>query len=303
MGLRRKRVANEPDDSIVRPRAGVLFLVATPIGNLADLSPRAHDTLRDADLLLAEDTRHTSQLLNACGIARQPGSIESLHEHNERARVSRVIERLLAGGAGRARERRGHATRERPGCGARAGRGRGGCRGRDRARALCRDRRAMPVRPADRALQLRGLPAGKVLRSRQVAAGTRVRAAHPRVLRGAAPVAGVVDRSRAGVRRATGAPRSRAKSPRDSKARTAALSASLAQRAAEDPDMSRGEIVLVVHGAEPRSRRTTSRWTACCARCWRNCPFRRPQRSRRGFRAARERTSTTARSRSARRRG
>ena len=63
-------MANEPDDSIVRPRAGVLFLVATPIGNLADLSPRARDTLRDADLLLAEDTRHTSQLLNACGIAR-----------------------------------------------------------------------------------------------------------------------------------------------------------------------------------------------------------------------------------------
>ena len=91
-------MANEPDDSIVRPRAGVLFLVATPIGNLADLSPRAHDTLRDADLLLAEDTRHTSQLLNACGIARPPGSVESLHEHNERARVSRVIERLLAGG-------------------------------------------------------------------------------------------------------------------------------------------------------------------------------------------------------------
>ena len=90
-------MANEPDDSIARPRAGVLFLVATPIGNLADLSPRARDTLRDADLLLAEDTRHTSQLLNACGIARQPGTIESLHEHNERERVPGLIERLRAG--------------------------------------------------------------------------------------------------------------------------------------------------------------------------------------------------------------
>jgi len=90
-------VANEPDDSIVRRRAGVLFLVATPIGNLGDLGVRARDTLRDASLLLAEDTRHTSQLLHACGIARAAGSVESLHEHNERARAERVVERLREG--------------------------------------------------------------------------------------------------------------------------------------------------------------------------------------------------------------
>jgi 16S rRNA (cytidine1402-2'-O)-methyltransferase len=97
MGHRRERVANEPDDSIVRRRAGVLFLVATPIGNLGDLGTRARDTLRDVDLLLAEDTRHTSQLLHACGIARAAGSVESLHEHNERARAERVVERLREG--------------------------------------------------------------------------------------------------------------------------------------------------------------------------------------------------------------
>jgi 16S rRNA (cytidine1402-2'-O)-methyltransferase len=91
------RVANEPNDSIARPRPGALFLVATPIGNLGDLSARARDTLRDADLLLAEDTRHTAQLLNACGIVRPPGTIESLHEHNERARVPRLLERLQSG--------------------------------------------------------------------------------------------------------------------------------------------------------------------------------------------------------------
>jgi 16S rRNA (cytidine1402-2'-O)-methyltransferase len=90
-------VANEPDDSIVRRRAGVLFLVATPIGNLGDLGVRARDTLRDASLLLAEDTRHTSQLLHACGITRAAGSVESLHEHNERARAERVVERLREG--------------------------------------------------------------------------------------------------------------------------------------------------------------------------------------------------------------
>jgi 16S rRNA (cytidine1402-2'-O)-methyltransferase len=90
-------VANERNDSIAGPRPGALFLVATPIGNLGDLSPRAQETLRDADLLLAEDTRHTSQLLNAFGIVRPPGTIDSLHEHNERSRVPHVIERLKSG--------------------------------------------------------------------------------------------------------------------------------------------------------------------------------------------------------------
>ena len=84
-------------DSIAGPRSGVLFLVATPIGNLGDLGARARDLLRDADLLLAEDTRHTAQLLHASGVTRPSGAIESLHEHNERERVPRVIERLKAG--------------------------------------------------------------------------------------------------------------------------------------------------------------------------------------------------------------
>jgi 16S rRNA (cytidine1402-2'-O)-methyltransferase len=90
-------VAEDPDDSIARLRPGTLFVVATPIGNLGDLSPRARDVLREADLLLAEDTRHTAQLLHACGVQRAPGSVESLHEHNERERVPRVIARLGAG--------------------------------------------------------------------------------------------------------------------------------------------------------------------------------------------------------------
>jgi len=90
-------VAKEAKDSIAGPRPGVLFLVATPIGNLGDLGARARDLLRDADLLLAEDTRHTAHLLHAVGIARPAGGIESFHEHNERARVPRVLERLQAG--------------------------------------------------------------------------------------------------------------------------------------------------------------------------------------------------------------
>jgi 16S rRNA (cytidine1402-2'-O)-methyltransferase len=90
-------VAEDRENSIAGPRPGTLFLVATPIGNLGDLSPRAREVLRDADLLLAEDTRHTAQLLHACGIARPAGALESLHEHNERDRAPRVVERLRAG--------------------------------------------------------------------------------------------------------------------------------------------------------------------------------------------------------------
>lgn len=90
-------MAGDPDDSIARLQPGTLFVVATPIGNLADLGSRARDVLRDADLLLAEDTRHTAQLLRACGIARSHGTIESLHEHNERHRAPVIVERLQAG--------------------------------------------------------------------------------------------------------------------------------------------------------------------------------------------------------------
>ncbi len=90
-------MAKVTDDSIASPARGTLFLVSTPIGNLADLSPRARDVLGRADLLLAEDTRHTSQLLHACGIERAAGAIESLHEYNERERAPQVVDRLRAG--------------------------------------------------------------------------------------------------------------------------------------------------------------------------------------------------------------
>ena len=74
--------------------AGTLFIVATPIGNLADLSPRALDTLRDVAAICAEDTRHTRQLLSHFGIERP---LVALHEHNEEAISARVVERILGG--------------------------------------------------------------------------------------------------------------------------------------------------------------------------------------------------------------
>jgi len=73
---------------------GRLQVVATPIGNLADLSARAREALAGADLIAAEDTRHTGALLQAAGISRP---LLSLHEHNETQRVPEVLARLAAG--------------------------------------------------------------------------------------------------------------------------------------------------------------------------------------------------------------
>ena len=69
-------------------------MVATPIGNLADLSPRAREALATADVVAAEDTRHSAQLLRYLGLERP---LVSLHEHNETARVPALIARLQAG--------------------------------------------------------------------------------------------------------------------------------------------------------------------------------------------------------------
>jgi 16S rRNA (cytidine1402-2'-O)-methyltransferase len=82
-------------------RRGQLVLVATPIGNLGDLSPRARDLLATADLICCEDTRRTRALLSASGItARGPNGdrLLSLHGHNEAARLERVAA-AVAGGA------------------------------------------------------------------------------------------------------------------------------------------------------------------------------------------------------------
>jgi 16S rRNA (cytidine1402-2'-O)-methyltransferase len=68
--------------------------VATPIGNLGDLAPRARAALRAADLIAAEDTRRTGALLAAIGIS---GTLVSLHEHNESGRIEHLVRELEAG--------------------------------------------------------------------------------------------------------------------------------------------------------------------------------------------------------------
>jgi len=75
---------------------GSLVLVATPIGNLGDLSPRAVSVLAEADLICCEDTRRTRALMTAAGV-RSRGRLVSLHEHNEAARIPELVG-WLAGG-------------------------------------------------------------------------------------------------------------------------------------------------------------------------------------------------------------
>lgn len=74
--------------------AGTLYLVATPIGNLKDISFRAVETLRSVDLIACEDTRHSLKLLNHFGIKK---NLVSYHEHNERERTEELLERLRKG--------------------------------------------------------------------------------------------------------------------------------------------------------------------------------------------------------------
>jgi 16S rRNA (cytidine1402-2'-O)-methyltransferase len=74
--------------------SGTLFVVATPIGNLEDLTPRARRTLADVDLIAAEDTRHTRRLLSHFGI-KTP--LLALHDHNEQGLADKLVGDLLAG--------------------------------------------------------------------------------------------------------------------------------------------------------------------------------------------------------------
>jgi len=71
--------------------SGILYVIATPIGNLSDISPRALETLRNVDLLLCEDTRVTRKLLNRFEINAQT---ESYREHNHETKLGRVLELL-----------------------------------------------------------------------------------------------------------------------------------------------------------------------------------------------------------------
>lgn len=76
---------------------GTLYVVATPIGNLGDITYRAVDILSKVDWVAAEDTRHSQKLLQALAISQ---NLISLHEHNEEARAQQLLEKLRSGQSG-----------------------------------------------------------------------------------------------------------------------------------------------------------------------------------------------------------
>src|SRR5262245_58710191 len=75
--------------------AGVLYVVATPIGNLSDMTLRAIETLKRCERVVAEDTRQTKKLLSHLGISGK--RVDALHAHSSAADVDRVVAALVAG--------------------------------------------------------------------------------------------------------------------------------------------------------------------------------------------------------------
>ncbi|MCX8522284.1 MAG: SAM-dependent methyltransferase, partial [Rhodoferax sp.] len=76
---------------------GALYVVATPIGNLADITLRALHVLQLCNAIACEDTRHTRQLLRAYGIDKHPEQLLALHQHNESQAARRVLALLQTG--------------------------------------------------------------------------------------------------------------------------------------------------------------------------------------------------------------
>jgi len=78
----------------MQPKFGTLYVVATPIGNLDDISTRAIDTLNSVDLILAEDTRHSQILLSHYQVQTK---MISFHEHNEKNKIDKIVNELEKG--------------------------------------------------------------------------------------------------------------------------------------------------------------------------------------------------------------
>src|SRR6186713_2389804 len=86
---------NELEKTLPPLTPGTLYLIATPIGNLEDITLRALRTLKECDLVAAEDTRHTGRLLQHFGISKP---LVSYFKFNESRRSAEIIDRLRAGG-------------------------------------------------------------------------------------------------------------------------------------------------------------------------------------------------------------
>ncbi|HVT39824.1 MAG TPA: 16S rRNA (cytidine(1402)-2'-O)-methyltransferase [Gemmatimonadaceae bacterium] len=93
-GVKRGAAANGASRPSGACGAGTLYVVSTPIGNLADLSGRAITTMKEVGAVLAEDTRHSRPMLERYGVATP---LVAYHEHNEAVATPKMVERLLAG--------------------------------------------------------------------------------------------------------------------------------------------------------------------------------------------------------------
>ena len=158
---------------LIATQPGVLYVVATPIGNLGDISARAREILAGVSVVAAEDTRHSGHLLRHLGLERP---LVSLHEHNERARAAELVARLRAGECIALGQRRRHAAGQRSGLPA------GRARRSMPASSVIADSRPCAaiaalsrVRPAERPFLLRGIPARARSRAPASAHGTRRR--------------------------------------------------------------------------------------------------------------------------------
>src|SRR5438270_4641174 len=89
-----KNASSQPSNGNVNAPGPKLFVVATPIGNLEDITLRAIRVLKEADLIACEDTRQTQKLLSHYGIDRPT---VSYHEHNESERAAELVQRLEQG--------------------------------------------------------------------------------------------------------------------------------------------------------------------------------------------------------------
>ncbi len=96
MSIRRKDVGPSEDDAAETALSPGLYVAATPIGNLGDVSARLIETLKGADLILCEDTRRTGRLCAALGVSTP---MRAYHDHNGAAVRPEIIERLAAGAA------------------------------------------------------------------------------------------------------------------------------------------------------------------------------------------------------------
>lgn len=85
---------NRQNSTEINPNYGILYIVATPIGNLGDITQRALDTLSSVDLIAAEDTRHSGLLLSHYGIKKP---FFALHDHNEQQKAVVLVEKLAKG--------------------------------------------------------------------------------------------------------------------------------------------------------------------------------------------------------------